>query len=267
MIYNENVRVVSNSLIASNTYETTLESISISKEVKPGQFVNILPSSDFPMLMRRPMSISGVSDNTFNIIYKAVGEGTNLMSNWDVGDVIDMIGPLGNSWDNYLDKKPVLIGGGVGIAPILFFHTFLNTNNISHSLIMGARTQEEHFMTHNPEEGVYLTTDDGSMGIKGNISDALEQAYQSESESDCKFFVCGPPLMMEFLRKHSIQKDIECDIALETVMACGIGICQGCAMELCEDESKIKSTYRERFGLVCMDGPIFKSKDIKTCLI
>ena len=266
MICNENVKVVSNTLIAFNTYEATFESYSISEKINPGQFVNILPSANFSKIMRRPMSVSGVSGNSFSIIYKAVGEGTNLMANWVIGDSVDIIGPLGNSWSNYTDKRPVLVGGGVGIAPILFFHTFLNTNNISHSLVMGARTKEEHFMTHDPDNGVYLTTDDGSLGIKGNVSHALEEICELKIE--CKFFVCGPPMMMEFLRKHSMENNIDCDIALETVMACGIGICQGCTMELCEDYLQQKNTtYREKFGLVCMDGPIFNSRDIKTCLI
>ena len=260
---NEIACVKSNDLIAENTYRAVLESPKISKISKPGQFVNILPSLDWDKAMRRPMSLADACSGSIELIYKVFGKGTKLMSNWGKGDNIDIIGPLGNYWSDF-DKTPILIGGGVGIAPITYLSKFLNENHIEHYLIMGARSCGDHFLKHELDGKILLSTDDGSLGIKGNVVDVfktLDLDYKS-----VKIFSCGPPLMMESIKKHVDINKIDCDLALETIMACGFGICQGCAVEFCSDESK-EHSYRSKFGLVCLDGPIFSAKDIKTCIL
>ena len=123
-IFNEKVLIHSNELIASNTYQAFMKSSQISKSILPGQFVNISPNDSWSNVMRRPMSIASQKDDLISIIYKVVGEGTKIMSNWTKGDLVDIIGPLGNYWDNFDDKVNIIIGGGVGIAPILFLHNF-----------------------------------------------------------------------------------------------------------------------------------------------
>ena len=125
---NEIAYVRSNTLIAENTYKAILKAPKISEISKPGQFVNILPSDDWEKAMRRPMSLAGVREDNIELIYKVFGEGTYLMSKWSVNDKIDIIGPLGNFWSNF-EKTPILIGGGVGIAPIMYLSNYLNNNN------------------------------------------------------------------------------------------------------------------------------------------
>ena len=126
MIYNEIAKVISNEKIAENIYEAVLFSPKISNSSKPGQFINILPSNNWDKVMRRPMSIASQKNNNISIIYKVFGEGTDIMSKWTRNYKIDIIGPLGNYWENFSDKLPILIGGGVGIAPILNLHTLLD---------------------------------------------------------------------------------------------------------------------------------------------
>ena len=264
LIYNEFARVISNKKIAHNIFEAILYSPNISKESKPGQFINILPDKMWTKVMRRPMSIASQVENNISIIYKVVGPGTRLMKEWKVNEVVDIIGPLGNFWTEYRDYKPILIGGGVGIAPIMNLKKHLENINIDHFLIMGARTKKEHFLKHNPKKSLYMSTDDGSLGVRGAGVDALKLI--KEDIYDKKIFACGPAGMMEAVKNFSIKNNIICDLAIETVMACGVGICQGCTVEL-NGNHENKDSYREKYALACIDGPIFNAKDIKTCYL
>ena len=112
-IFQENAKVIYTKEIAHNTFETMLSSPNISKYVKPGQFINILPSHNWDYIMRRPMSVASQNKDSLSIIYKVVGEGTRLMRNWAVNQSVDILGPLGNFWIEYNDYEPILIGGGV----------------------------------------------------------------------------------------------------------------------------------------------------------
>lgn len=264
MIFNELVSVMSTKEIAQNTYQTFLESSSISSVVKPGQFINILPSNNWDKMMRRPMSVASQKEGEISIIYKVVGDGTQFMKNWGKGDVVDIIGPLGNYWENFKDTFPILIGGGVGIAPILNFHSLLNQQNIKHALIMGAQTKADHFMAHEPSKQIFMTTDNGTFGIHGNVLHPLKEIINLNVSSP-KVFTCGPPAMMEAIKHYTDENEILCDVALETIMACGFGICQGCTVEYSENNNLDAHSYRHKFGLVCVDGPIFNAKEIKSC--
>tara|TARA_X000001036_G_scaffold277106_1_gene257417 strand:+ start:218 stop:1021 length:804 start_codon:yes stop_codon:yes gene_type:complete len=263
-IFQEKAKVVYTREIAENTFETMLHSPEISNHSKPGQFINILPSLNWYSMMRRPMSIASQGDGEISIIYKVVGDGTRLMQSWGVGELVDIIGPLGNFWTEYRDYEPILIGGGVGIAPIMNLKKHLDNLDIDSHLIMGARTSDEHFLKHNPNRQVYMSTDDGSLGINGTVINVLESLGQSINNK--KIFACGPPGMMEAVKTYSLNNNIICDLAIETIMACGVGICQGCTVELnqhCEDQN----SYRQKYALACIDGPIFNARDIKTCYL
>ena len=261
MIYQEIVKVKYNHEIASGYWETEFESELISTESHPGQFINILPEKNWTNVMRRPMSVSHQEEGILRIINKVVGPGTQLMSNWKRGDTVDIIGALGNYWENWENYHPVLIGGGVGIAPILNLHNHLRKLMVDHTLIMGARTKNEHFLIHEPENQIYLTTDDGSLGIHGNVLKAFNRVNYAEN---LKIFSCGPAVMMEGVKTLAFEKNIPCDFALERIMACGFGICQGCTVERVNND-EISSGYRKRFALACMDGPIFSAEDIISC--
>ena len=266
MIYNEIGKVISNEEISEGIYKTVFHSPAISVNSHPGQFVNILPSSDWQHVMRRPMSIASQGNGEISIIYKAIGEGTRIMANWDLDTKVDLIGPLGNYWEGYESTHPILIGGGVGIAPIFNLHNLLKKHQIEHILIMGARDENEHFLKQDKRNQIFLSTDDGSMGIAGNVVDALSSIFPNgDYPSGCKIFSCGPPMMMESIRNYSLQNGLECDLALETIMACGFGICQGCTVEK-KATTTDKHSYRNKFVLACMDGPIFNAEEIVSCM-
>tara|TARA_Y100001968_G_scaffold291029_1_gene295207 strand:- start:564 stop:1361 length:798 start_codon:yes stop_codon:yes gene_type:complete len=265
MIYNEISEIIKNEEIADNIFEAHLSSNKISRASKAGQFINILPEANFEQTMRRPMSISYQDNNSLKIIYKAIGVGTKIMKKWEKGDKVDIIGPLGNCWDLPTKKDALLIGGGVGIAPILNLFNSINTN-VNIDLFIGARYGKEHFLKHNPEDGIYLSTDNGEIGIKGNLFDAINEVFSIKQMQNKTIYVCGPPILMERIRDFSIKNSIECYLALETIMACGIGICQGCTLEM-KDKEGIEHSYRDKYKLVCIDGPIFNANEVKTCFL
>jgi len=260
MIYNEMSIVISNEKIAKNIYKAVLYSPKISKQSKPGQFINILPDKNWSNVMRRPMSIASQGNNEIGIIYKVFGQGTELISEWKINQDVDIIGPLGNWWKNFNNSIPILIGGGVGIAPIINLHNELISKSIEHYLIMGARRKNEHFINHDPENNIYLSTDLDDYGIKGNVLEALESFLDDLDMKNIKIFSCGPPGMMNAVKKYSIKNNINCDLALETIMACGFGICQGCTVTL--NNNVENNSYRKKYALACLDGPIFNVKDI-----
>ena len=128
---------------------------------------------------------------------------------------------------------------------------------------MGSRTGSEHFMNHDIKNNIVLTTDDGTIGIKGNVMNGFQKVVKKEDYSKIKIFSCGPPVMMEAIREYANEHNIECELALETIMACGIGICQGCAIKM--NENTYKHSYRTQYKLACVDGPVFNSKKIVSC--
>jgi len=204
------------------------------------------------------MSVAWQKDYKISIIYKVFGEGTKIISEWSRGDVVDIIGPLGNEWSGYKDKIPILIGGGVGIAPILNLHKHLSNIEIKHILIMGARYKDEHFIDHDPHNRVYVCTELDDWGFNGNVISALNEIGINDFQTS-KIFACGPHGMMRAVVKYSQSNNIDCDLALETIMACGIGICQGCTIVR---DNNTANTYREKYALACIDGPIFNVKEL-----
>lgn len=211
--------------------------------------------------MRRPMSIAAVSGNNLSILFKIVGAGTEKMRSWEPGQLVDCIGPLGNTWTGYEKYFPLLVGGGVGLAPILFLKQVLTAAHIQHALIAGSRTSGEHFLKHEPHRSIWLTTDDGSIGLSGNVLKGLEAAVvkiPGEGRTP-KIFCCGPPAMNRAVGEFALGAGITCDISIETIMACGTGICQGCAIELRQAIPELP-TYRRHYALACKDGPIFKAE-------
>ena len=259
-IYSEIASVKSNKMIADNIYEAFLYSPNISAHSKPGQFINILPSSNWPNVMRRPMSIASQGDNLISIIYKVFGEGTRLISEWEEGDTVDITGPLGNKWYNYDSEYPVLVAGGVGIAPVLNLHNHLDSLAIEHSLICGAKIKEEHFLEHNPDKNIFLSTDNENYGIKGNVLNAIDVVLKQKKIDSIKIFSCGPHGMLKAIHNYSMLHNFECQLAMETIMACGIGICQGCTVT--KECSEHSHSYRNKYALACIDGPVFDAKEI-----
>lgn len=246
--------VQSNLQLAEGIWQMTIKSERIAeKYLGAGQFVSILTNDNWEHPIRRPMSIANVESNHISIIYKVFGSVTKTLTTLKSGDYIDVLGPLGNTYSVDSNKYfPILIGGGIGLSPILNFSKYLNQLEIGHIRIIGAKTSNEHFLKHDPVKGQYLSTDDGSLGIKGTVIDTLNILL--ENIQNPKIFSCGPELMLHSIQKMLEGKSIPAQFSVESYMACGVGICQGCAIP----KKQIDGYY-----LVCREGPVFESHEVK----
>jgi len=246
--------IIENSQIAAGIWQMVFKSKEIAnKYLGAGQFVSVLADDNWEHPIRRPMSIAEVKNDEISIIYKVFGSVTLSLAKLKSNDSINVLGPMGNTFNVEYDKYyPILIGGGIGLSPILNLSTYLAKMDINAAIIIGAKTADEHFLQHNPNKKMFLTSDDGSKGIKGTVIDAL--AIVLEDIDNPKIFACGPEQMLRSIQKMLEEKSIPAQFSVESYMACGVGICQGCA---------IPKKQNDGYFLVCKDGPVFEAYEVK----
>ncbi len=246
-----NARVIGQRVLNSTTKLIDVYAPEIANQAVPGQFVNVQVCRNTAPLLRRPFGVAGVNkvQGYFTMIYRIIGEATHILAEVCTGNELSIVGPLGHGFDMSA-KKPLLVGGGLGLAPLLFLAEGFGSN-VS-DILMGGRTKEELFWTklyNGLCKNVYLTTDDGSAGIKGTVM-ALLPHLLTEGGYDC-VYVCGPVPMMRAVAAACVEADVKCQVSLEKYMACGLGACLSCA---CEGIGKrIK---------VCKDGPVFWAEEV-----
>lgn len=210
-----------------------------------GQFVEIELPNNF---LRRPFSVCDYDDNSITLIYKIVGEGTQLMSQLKIGTTLDLITGLGNGFDINIDtKQPLLIGGGVGIPPLYNLAKQLIKKGLQTTVALGFNCAEELFFVKEFKEigcKVVVATIDGSVGTKGYVTDAINQ-----NGINCDyFFACGPLPMLKALCNHFT---IEGQISMEERMGCGFGACMGCSIQTKNGAKR-----------VCKEGPVFLKSEL-----
>lgn len=220
--------------------------------ITPGQFLNIRVSEYSYPLLRRPFSISDVDGENIFILFKTFGEGTRIMAGKEIGDKLDILGPLGKGFnlDGDFDTA-IVVAGGLGSAPFPYLTRKLNNKKKILSFV-GGRSDKD--VISYGMENVSVANDDGSTGIKGNVVELLESKLDLLKSHQIKIFGCGPTPMLKALQNFSIKNNFECEISTECAMACGFGICQGCPIDSANDS--------EKYLLVCKDGPVFNVKDV-----
>ena len=228
-------KVENNKEIALNTYKMDIKSNL--ESIKAGQFISVLTQN---RTLRRPFSVAEFNKNTISIIYKLRGEGTKYLSTLKKGDTVDFIAPLGNGF-NIQNKKSLLIGAGVGIAPMLFLKSELKKNKIDHFLISGFKTGNEVV------KGSDKTVVGGS--VLDNINKLIEE-YKPEI-----IYSCAPLVVLKIICELGVKYNIKTQIALERLMACSIGVCRGCVIKLNKNNELINAS-------VCKDGPVFEGSEI-----
>ncbi len=232
----------------------------IAARALPGQFINIRTSNSFMPLLRRPFSINQTNPEKgwFDILFRVIGAGTKALLELPEGSEIDFIGPLGNSFSFPEENRTVLLlAGGLGIAPLEFFAQKLSEKNFSVHLFWGNQSKEpfvyqEYFSQLNLQ--THFATDDGSLGFQGTIVDLLDRELANFSVDEIQIYGCGPDAMLRALQKMAIEKKINCQISLETMMACGFGACMGCNVAKYDSDG---------YFYVCKDGPVFDIKDVR----
>ncbi|MCX6269250.1 MAG: dihydroorotate dehydrogenase electron transfer subunit [Bacteroidetes bacterium] len=216
--------------------------------ILPGQFVQALVEDSPSTFLRRPFSIHSVDykKNTLRLMIQVKGEGTRHLASLKTGDHLNLIYPLGNSFSLPFTKDVLLVGGGCGVAPLLFLAQFLSQNNIHPTILLGFRTREEvsEIETYSRYGKVLVMTDDGTEGEKGLVVD--HSIFQRERLDFKKIFCCGPDPMMKAVAKIARMHKTDCEVSLENTMACGFGVCLCCVTPTDKGNER-----------VCVEGPVF----------
>lgn len=205
--------------------------------------------------LNRPMSIANVDQKKglFELQILVSGKGTKLLSELNENTSIQVIGPLGNSFKLPSVKDNVaLIAGGIGIAPLLYFEKLLKQKNIKTNFFYGASTHTELIPEEYLPENIRISTDDGSTGFNGFVTQDF--ANFTKNNKIQRIYSCGPNPMLKAVQEIALKENIECELSIETVMACGLGICQGCIVPKKENENE--------YYLTCTEGPVFNAKSI-----
>ena len=218
----KNVKLCSQEMMADGIYSMWLEAPEMAAAAKPGQFIAVYPK-DSAKLLPRPISICEIDreNGRLRIVYRIAGGGTLEFSAYRAGDMVSVMGPLGNGFP-LKDKKAFLIGGGIGIPPLLELFKELDCEKTA---VLGYR-DSQMFLKEEFEAcgSVVYATEDGSAGTKGNVLDAIRE---NGLTADI-IYACGPTPMLKAIKAYAMENGIECYISLEEKMACGIGACLGC---------------------------------------
>ncbi len=253
MKYMETAIVFSQEALAHDIYSMVITTEQIAKEAKPGQFISVY-SRDGASLLPRPISICEIDGNRLRIVYRVAGKGTKEFSGYRPGDQVRIMGPLGNGFplEAAEGKKALIIGGGIGIFPLLELAKGLKGRK---EIVLGYRDHvfmKEAFEAWGP---VSVATEDGSQGTKGNVLDAVRE---KGIEADV-IYACGPAPMLKGIQAFAAERNLEAWISLEERMACGIGACLGCVCKSKEVDHHT-NVHNKR---ICKDGPVFRGEEVE----
>lgn len=280
--------VVDQNALGSGIYDLTLKTTNIAKAAKAGQFVSVY-SNDRSKLLPRPISLCGIDrdEDTIRLVYRVTGEntGTEEFSKLVMGDKIRILGPLGNGFTVEPGKKAFLIGGGIGVPPMLQLAKDINSGVVQTSsavdtntqekgqteekqinghgkkicdmnIIMGYRDENTFLLDEFKEQAdSFVATEDGSVGTKGNVIDAIKE---NGLEADV-IYACGPMPMLRALKAYAMEHDMECYVSMEERMACGIGACLACVCKT-KDKDAHSNVNNKR---ICKEGPVFNAKEVE----
>ena len=238
-------QIFSNEQVAEKIFRLTLNAPELAKISRAGQFVHVKISDE--LTLRRPFGIASTDNGHVKIFYRIVGRGTEILSRRKAGENLSVLGSLGNGFTAH-EGKILLVGGGMGLAPLL-----CAAEKFSADVLMGGRNSgevnfwQEEFSTHTEE--IFLTTDDGSVGIYGFVTDALPDILAKKNYA--AILTCGPEIMMRGVAKIAAEKNLPCEVSFEKRMACGLGACLSCSIDTVDGRRK-----------VCKDGPVFDAKKV-----
>lgn len=244
--------IIRQEMIGTDIFSMIIEAKDIAVQAKPGQFVDLY-SSDGSKLLPRPISLCEIDKEagTLRLVYRVAGKGTLEFSKLTSEHSIDVLGPLGNGF-NLEDGKAILIGGGIGIPPMLQLAKELNCEK---SIVLGYRDEEFLVSEFKPYGEVYMSSDNGAFGVKGTVMDAIKE-YGIEGTH---IYACGPTPMLRAIQQYALENGIRAQLSLEERMACGVGACLACVCKSKEidDHSKV---HNKR---VCKDGPVFYAEEVE----
>lgn len=243
-------------------FKFSVKAPNIVKNSKPGNFIEIRVTDQTEPFLRRPISIYNLDreNGILEFIFQVKGKGTKILAQREVGSQIDIVGPIGYGtfqYENY--ENLAIIGGGIGVFPLYELAKCAKQANKNVTTYLGFRSKDFVVLENEFKEvsnKLVLTTDDGSYAEKGFAINYLEKDIE-EGKID-SIYACGPLPMLKAVQKLALEKDIPCQISLEEKMACGLGVCLGCAVKTAKS-----SKENPEYWHVCKAGPVFNAKDVE----
>jgi dihydroorotate dehydrogenase electron transfer subunit len=234
-------------------FRLTFQAPALAKAVKPGQFIHIKVSEGFEPFFRRPFSVYRAYNGKVEIFFEPVGKGSRLLTTREKGDGLDVLGPLGKSFTlpSKDVKQIVFVAGGIGVAPFMIFSDMIKKHKAEKILLYGGRSKAHTFAMNGFKKNgvkVFTATDDGSVGVKGRVSELFSKIAAAPSTM---IYTCGPRPMMAAVQAFAKGNAIKGEGSCEEVMACGLGACLGCSIPTTKG-------YRT----VCHDGPVFDLNEL-----
>ena len=242
--------------LAEGIYSMWLLAEEIAVQAKPGQFISVY-SNDKSRVLPRPISICEIDreQGKLRIVYRVVGKGTEEFSKALAGDTFEILGPLGNGFplEEAKGKRVLMVGGGIGVPPML--QTAKEAE--AEAVIVSGYRNSDLFLKEELENAgsLYIATEDGSVGTKGNVLDAIRE---NDIQADV-MFACGPTPMLRALKQYAEEKNMPCWISMEEKMACGIGACLAC---VCQSKN-VDAHSHVHNKRICKDGPVFLSTEVE----
>lgn len=237
-----NFKVVDRQQLGKQYFTLTLEHPGKMEKIEAGQFVEVEVAGAKDVFLRRPISIHDVEDNRIKLLVQVVGKGTRKLAELKTDDTVNVIYPLGHGF-SVTGQRPLLVGGGAGIAPLLHLAKCYNAKGVRPTILLGGRTAEliavkEEFREYGE---LLFATEDGSLGEKGLVTQ--HSRFAGDYDHIC---CCGPTPMMKAVARYAREKGTSCEVSLENMMACGVGACLCC---VCDTD--------EGHKCVCKEGPVF----------
>ena len=260
----EKAKVLLHRRVARDHYRMRLRSPLAARRARPGQFVHLRCGEDslYYPLLRRPISLLDVDPaaGTLDLVYKVMGLGTRALAEIPSGSRVDFIGPLGRPFSlPPPGRKAVLVGGGVGIPPLVLLAKWLLKRKVETVALLGARTKDWVICREDFRKlgvPVHAATDDGTLGVRGSVVDLLEKLVARDRQA--MLYICGPTPMMTAAAALARRLGIPAEVSLEERMGCAMGCCMGCVVEV----NSQPTTAHARFQRVCTEGPVFQSQEI-----
>lgn len=248
--------VLSNSVIGEDLYLVRLKVEGVEPEIRPGQFVEIRVKGADGVMLRRPISIHDYNPDSkvMELLVRRAGNGTRKLVGCQAGDRLDVVFPLGNGFDmSVAGERPLLVGGGVGVAPLMMLGKELRKRGAKPTFLFGARSAGALLRLDKYREvgRVDVATEDGSEGTKGFVTDHADMTVEG-LKGFTSVMQCGPTPMMKAVARRAQEAGVECYASLENMMACGFGVCLCCVTDTVNGNKR-----------VCADGPVFNVNELR----
>ena len=261
-MHQEDSVIISNESMGGNYYRMVLSAPLTAAAAVPGQFVHVSCSDGADPLLRRPFSIYDADPDagTVSLLYARVGRGTELLSRMIPGHRLNILGALGTGFTlSPPEESTVLVGGGVGIAPLLFLGKTLKNQGRSVTVLLGMQTDETRAIISDFEQAgleVSVATNDGSLGACGHVT-CLMDPDQARQNPSCRVYACGPAPMLRAVQSWVVECGLEAELSLEERMGCGVGVCLSCVCKV-----KVKQGEDWDYKRVCVEGPVFPAREV-----